>query len=377
MQKPEKILFIINHPEWFWSHRLPLAQGAKKQGWDVLVAVRDATKDPRFTTEGFKPLDLPQEQKGKTFTNVINIIKKTNRLFSEEKPDVVHAITLKYVFLTGIVARFHPKIRAIYTIAGLGYLFSSDGIKPKILRILIGPFLKFCLKNKQARIIFQNPDDQRLMINKKFVRADQTYLIKGSGVDTVQFYPQTPPQENPPIVLMPTRLVYDKGIQVFIEAARIIKKRKLVEARFQIAGGITEQNPNAITLEAMKSLIADGSVEWLGKVDDMSSLLSKAQVIAYPSYYGEGVPKVLLEAASCGKAIVTTDHPGCREVVVHNFNGLLVPIRDSKATADAIEKLLINHALRIQMEKNSRQRAEKEFDVKIVVSETLKIYAIT
>jgi glycosyltransferase involved in cell wall biosynthesis len=176
-----------------------------------------------------------------------------------------------------------------------------------------------------------------------------------------------------PVVLLPTRLIREKGVIVFIEAARILKARG-VNAKFQIAGGMEGHNPNKISKEEMETLTADGATEWLGRVTDMPALYASAALIAYPSYYREGVPKVLLESAAMGKAIITTDHPGCREAVADNDNGLLVPVKDAQATADAIETLLKDPVRRKEMGARSRERAEKEFDVRLIVDQTLKVY---
>jgi glycosyltransferase involved in cell wall biosynthesis len=358
-----KILYVINHIDWFWSHRLPLAKAAQDSGFDVHVAVAGAKDNKNLTSQNFTGHALPSE-------NVLAILAALHKIIKREQPDIIHAITLKYAFITGLAARFYPQSKAVFTIAGLGYLFSSEGLKPKILRLMISPFLKFAFKD--SKIIVQNPDDLEILAKGGFVGREQCVLIRGSGVDTVQFMPHTSNQ-NPPIVLMPTRLVQEKGIAIFVEAARILKSKGL-NAHFQIAGGLDKNNPHAITIEEMQNLTANSTVEWLGRVKDMPALYARATLIAYPSYYREGVPKVLLEAAAMGKPIITTDHPGCREVVKHGENGLLVPIKNPEKLAEAIEQLLQNPGEMARMGKASRARAEAEFDVRLIVEQTLKTY---
>ncbi len=360
--KPGRILYIINHVDWFWSHRLPLAKAAKEQGWDVHVAVHGARRDPRFAAHGFTPHELPASPLGTMYG--------IHKVIGEVKPALLHAITLKYAFLAGLALLLHPHTKRVFTIAGLGYLFSGDGLKPKLLRIFISPLFKFVLRN--AAIIVQNPDDRSILIKNRLIK-DAT-LIRGSGVDTRQYRPQPDKEQTPPIVLMPTRLVRDKGVVVFIEAARILKA-KGINARFQVAGGMEGDNPNTISKSEMESLVADGATEWLGRVNDMPALYATAAIVAYPSWYREGVPKVLLEAAASGKAIVTTDHPGCREVVVSGENGYLVPVKNAQATANAIEKILNDPALRERMGAAGRQKALNEFDVAHVVAQTLGVYS--
>lgn len=368
-----KLLYVINHIDWFWSHRLPLARAAREDGWAVGVAVTGAGADGRLDAQGFKGFELPPADRGFGPLAALRIIRAIHALIKREKPDILHAITLKYAFLAGLAARLDPDVKIVHTIAGLGYLFSGEGLKPKMLRLAVGPFLKCALKHPRARIIFQNPDDRDLMIRRGFVRPAQCFLIRGSGVDLSAFPLAPEPAAEIPLVLMPTRLVRDKGIAVFIEAAKILIDEG-VEARFMIAGGVTRNNPLAISEAEMKAMIAGSPVEWPGRVDDMPALLAASALVCYPSHYGEGVPKVLLEAAASGRAIVTTDHPGCREAVTDGQNGLLVPVRDARATAAAVAVLLRDAELRGRMGMAGRKMAEEEFDVRRIAGETLAVY---
>jgi glycosyltransferase involved in cell wall biosynthesis len=275
--------------------------------------------------------------------------------------------------MAGLAARLHKNVKIVHTIAGLWYLFSGEGAKPKMLRGLVGPLLKFALKHPRAQVIFQNPDDEGLMVKRGFVRSSQCHLIRGSGVD-LKAFPEMPlPSGDTPLVLLPTRLVHDKGIAVFVDAARIVKAQG-VNARFQIAGGVTHNNPLAISQIEMENMVADGAAEWLGKVTDMPALYQGSTLICYPSYYGEGVPKVLLEAAATGRPIITTDHAGCREAVRHGQNGLLVPIKDANACAEAIIELLSDREKCASMGSASRKIAEEIFDVRLIVKNTLSVY---
>ncbi len=370
---PPKLLYVINHPDWFWSHRLPLARGAQEAGWDVGVAFTGASKDEKLAAQGFTGHELPPSESGFLLFTVLKTLWAMHRLIAQEKPEVVHAITLKYAFMAGIAARLQRDVKIVHTIAGLGYLFSGEGTKPKLLRGLVGPLLKFALKYPRAQVIFQNPDDETLMVRRGFVRPSQCHLIRGSGVDLKAFAKTPLPDDEAPIVLLPTRLVHDKGIAVFIEAARIVKAQG-VNARFQIAGGITHNNPLAISQIEMENMVADGAAEWLGKVTDMPALYKASTLICYPSYYGEGVPKVLLEAAAIGRPIITTDHAGCREAVRDGQNGLLVPIKDANACAEAIIELLSDRAKCASMGSASRKMAEEIFDVRLIVKTTLSVY---
>ena len=295
------------------------------------------------------------------------------RLLRELKPDLLHVITLKYAFLAGLAVRLQPSLPVVFTIAGLGFLFSDEGWKARLLRLFVSPLLRLSLRHPRATIIFQNPDDRNQMIRLGFATPENSVVIRGSGVDTDLFRSTPEPEQGPPIVLMPTRLVRDKGVAVFVEAARLLKA-KGVNAEFYIAGGLDCINPNALTKAEMEALTADGSVAWLGKVKDMPALYARSTLIAYPSYYGEGVPKVLLEAAASRRAIVTTEHVGCREVVREGENGLLVPVKNAAALADAINWLLSHGEDRRRMAACGRVRAKAEFAIGRIVAETLTIY---
>lgn len=359
----KKVLFVLADISDFWNSRAGLARAAQARGWRVFVAAPGALNDQRLPHEGFTGIELAPF----SVMNAAKIIFDLRKILKIHRPDLLHAVTLKYACLAGLAAGRKPD-KKIYTVAGLGFLFSPQGAA---LKFFIAPFLKYALRN--AQIIAQNPDDEKILLEEKFAEGRRCHVIKGSGVDLSLFYPRENPETGPPVVLMPTRLLRDKGIEVFIRAARIAR-RENIEARFIIAGASGGGSPGAISESEMKELCADAEVEWLGHVDDMASLYARCAIVVYPSYYREGVPRALLEACAMGKAIVTTDHPGCREAVAHGVNGLLVPVKNAEATADAIQALLQDAAKREAMGKMGRQLAERAFDVNLIVKKTLEIY---
>jgi glycosyltransferase involved in cell wall biosynthesis len=368
-----KILYILAEMEDFWGSRLPLANAAKEKGCSVFVAAPGAPHDPKMLEHGFTGFELPESKKGFAVGAVIKSIFAIKKLLHEQQPDIVHVITLKYSFITGLAAHNAKKPRFVFTIAGLGYLFSGRQLKPGLMRALVSPFLKYALRHPSAYITFQNSDDMNLLIGKKYVRPERVTLIRGSGVNLDKYNPSHNNEIEPPLVVLPARLIRDKGISVFIDMAKIIEKRQ-IPARFQLAGGIPAHNPFAIHKDEIAEMIEGSPVEWLGKVSNMPELYSKASMIVYPSWYREGIPRALLEGAAMGKPLVVTDHPGCREAVNNNENGFLVPVRDAEATADAVEKLLKDKTLRRAMGDKSRVLAESEFDVKKIVVQTLTVY---
>lgn len=366
-----KILYIFDAGD--WQSRMPVARAARDAGFQVSIAlIGDAPETSAHRDFNFILIPAPAGKLGAK--DLPAMAKKIRRAIEAEKPDLIHAVTIKYAFIAGLAALPYPRLTKIYTLAGLGYLFHGEGAKAKLMRALAAPLLKFVLKAPGASLIFQNPDDMALMIHKKYADAARSFLVRGSGVDLDKFKPRASGAgRERPVVLMPTRLVREKGIHVFAEAADILKSQG-VDAEFQIAGGVTRHNPSAISEAEMNQIAANGVVKWLGHVGDMPSLLAGADIVVYPSYYGEGIPRVLIEACAAGKPIITTDHPGCRETVINGENGILVPVRDAQATAQAIRALLEDASQRQKKGVASRQLAEKHFDIKVIAAKTIGVY---
>lgn len=368
----KKILYLFDAGD--WQSRMAVAHGARDKGMEVIIGLINGDEADADKAPEFKIIPLKKSGNSIGILSSLQMVKDINTLIKQEQPDIIHAVTLKYGFMSGIAAWSFKKIRKIHTLAGLGYLFRSDEPKSKLLQAALRPFLTCVLRRKNTLLIFQNPDDLDLMIRGRYALTENSVLIRGSGVYLDHFTPD-PYLDNGdiPVVLMPTRLVHEKGVAIFIEAARILAQRG-VKARFEIAGGETKHNPKAISRAEMEEMVKDGIVTWLGRVNDLPQRLAKADLIVYPSYYGEGIPRVLLESCAAGCAIITTDHPGCREAVTHGVNGLLVPVRDVDATAEAMHDLLSHSEKRADMAKHSRIKAEKEFDIHSIVAQTIALY---
>jgi glycosyltransferase involved in cell wall biosynthesis len=234
------------------------------------------------------------------------------------------------------------------------------------------PLLGLLMAGRKSRVIVQNPTDQALLCRLGIVNPRQVTLIRGSGVDTDRFAP-CPEPAGKPIVMLASRLLWPKGVGVFVEAARQLL-RAGVEARFVIVGEGDEENPSSIPRSQLEAWNAEPGIEWWGRQTDMPAIYGQAQIVCLPSHYGEGVPKALIEAASCGRPIVTTDAPGCRDIVEQGINGYLVPVRDSAAVAEAIQRLLGDPDLRLRMGRAGRNRVQKIFSIDRVIAETLAVY---
>jgi glycosyltransferase involved in cell wall biosynthesis len=295
-------------------------------------------------------------------------------LYKREQPDLAHHFTIKCVVYGALAARLAGVKRRINAITGLGHVFTSEGHLQRLLRPIVSLLIRFALIGKNGRLILQNRDDEELFRSYHLAKSKQIRVIRGSGVDTERFKPRqialSPDRKIR--VLLATRLLYDKGLKEYAEAARILKERGVV-IEFLMAGTADAGNPSAVSGQTISRWQAECLVTLLGHVDDMCSLLKQVDIVALPSYR-EGTPRILLEAASCGVPIVTTDAPGCREVVKHQTNGLLVPIKNPYSLAEAIKYLAENPYERERMGKEGRMKAVAEFDERQVIRETLSIY---
>lgn len=374
-KKTPHILFVINEASYVVSHRLHLIKKALELGWRVSVLAPEIETYVPFTSLG---LDVEYhnfeiQRKG---LNPFKEIKGLLTLFhfvKENKPDIIHGVTLKPAFYAGLIGRFYSSIKQIHMFNGLGFLFTDEKTSTKIIRTLLWPLFKFAFSKKGSVALFQNTDDLKRLVSLGVIKKKQTHIIRGSGVDLEQFAKTEEPNFEAPVILLPARLIKPKGIDEFVDAARALKAQN-VKARFCIAGPLDDQNPTGYSEEEVKDWVKQGWVEYLGYCKDMAKIYRQSNIVCLPSYYGEGLPKCLLEAAATGRALVTTDHTGCREAVDNGINGFLVPIKDSDALMVALEKLISNDSLRHEFADNSRKKAEQEFSKEIVIEQTFDLY---
>lgn len=301
-------------------------------------------------------------------------LRRLYLLLKKHRPDLVHAVALKACFYTGLAVSLPGARRpAVLAFTGLGTLFSSDRTAYRALRVLLHPLFRLAFSGKRTHAIFQNPDDRARMTEAGLVRQERSHLIRGSGVDIDLFHPVSRKPADTVTILLAARLLWPKGIGDYAEAARLVRQ-KHDKVRFLLAGPLDPENPEAIGEKTIRMWENEGLIEWLGPRDDMPALLQEADIFCLPSYYAEGLPKVLLEACSCGVPIVTTDHPGCREAVIDGENGFLVPPRESALLAETLIRLAESKTIRHEMGVKGRKMAEDEFSVRHVVSRTLELY---
>ncbi len=370
MSRP-KLLYFITEDWYFCSHRLPLALAAQGAGYDVAVVTNVNEHGEAIRQAGIRLIPLNLSRRGMNPLSELAMLVRLIVLYRKEEPDLVHHVAMKPVIYGSLAARLSGVPRVVNALAGLGYVFTSDQLTASLLRPVIGSAFKRLLNSRSTCLILQNNDDRAMFIRRRFINDARIRLIRGSGVDTAVFSP-TPEPPGIPVVMLSSRMLWDKGIKEFVEAARQLKARG-AEARFVLVGDTDTHNPTAISNEQLIAWHTEGVIEWWGLRDDMPAVLAQANIVCLPSYR-EGLPKVLLEAASCGRPIVTTDTPGCREVVRNGENGLLIPVRSTLELADAIQNLIANPELRQKMGLRGREIVMSEFAVEKVVSETMAVY---
>ncbi|MEO5672870.1 MAG: glycosyltransferase family 4 protein [Ramlibacter sp.] len=366
-----KLLFVVNVDWFFMSHRLPIAMEALRQGFEVHVATGLTDRREAMASLGLQVHELPLARSGTSVLGELRTFRRMLAVMRQVRPDVAHLVTVKPVLLGGIAARLARVPSVLAAVSGLGFVFTSRGAMASMLRAVVLLLYRMVQGHPNMKVVFQNEDDQRVLQRLTGLDESRTVVIHGSGVDLDEFAVRPFPA-GPVAVLFAARLLHDKGIVEFLEATRILRD-KGVHAVFRLAGAPDAENRASVSQEDLREWEQAGHAQFLGHRDDMAEVLSDAHVVVLPSYR-EGLPKVLVEAAACGRPVVTTDVPGCRDAVIPDVTGLLVPARDARALASAIERLVMDAAMRTEMGAAARQLAEREFGISHIVGQHLALY---
>lgn len=359
--------------DWYFvTHRLPLARAARDAGYRVVIAARFGEHEASLRAEGFQLEHIGLRRRARSPLHDLAALLELRRLYRRLRPTVVHHVALKPVVFGTLAALGLRPLGVVNAVAGLGYTFSSSRLRARLIRLAMIPSLRFLLGRPASVVIVQNDVDRETLERNGIADASAVVLIRGAGVDLGDFTPR-PERPGPPVVLFAGRLLREKGVGDFVEAARSLR-RAGVDARFVLAGEPDEDNPGSLTAAQVAAWAAEGVVEHWGRRNDMPAVMAEASVVCLPSRYGEGVPKVLLEAAASGRPVVTTDWPGCRDAVRHGETGLLVAPGDVDALAGALRELLDDPERRRRFGAAARALAEREFDVRAVAARTLECY---
>ncbi len=376
----KKILFLVSEDRYFCSHRLSLGCAALQAGFEVAVATKTIKDTQKIQDAGFTLFSLKHfTRAGLNPIQQCLLILELFKIYKSYRPDIVHQVAMKSVILGSLIALWCRVPTIINALGGLGYLFmdSKGGItakfKKKLLKSLTCRLFRFIFSKSNTKLILQNQDDLDTLMKTHCVSDLQKIsIIRGSGVD-INAFPETSfPPEPPVIITCISRLLWDKGIGELVAAAKILQEKN-ISAKVMLYGMPDPENPTSIAQTQIQAWHDSGLISWQGHCDNVAKAYANCHIAVLPSYR-EGLPKTLLEAASCGRPIVTTDVPGCREVVQDGENGLLVPAKDSEELANALMVLIENKALRLQMGKAGRNRVIQYFSDTLIHEEILKLY---
>ena len=365
------LVYVITEDWFFASHFLDRAIAAKNSGYKVSVVTRCRETAQELDAHGLIFENIEFSRRGLNPIRELATVVRLRAILRRINPDIVHNIALKPVVLGSLAARLAGVRNVVNAPVGMGYVFTSHESKARILRPLVKRLIRYVLSRPNSKVIIENSDDYNNLISGRFAKRESISLVKGAGVDTAKFS-YTVESVEPVKVIMVARLLRDKGIQEFIDAAEIVKQSNS-SVKFLLVGDVDDGNPTSLSTKQLVELKNSQNVEWLGARFDIAELLAASHIACLPSYR-EGLPKSLIEAASVGRAIVATDVPGCREVVTHLINGLLVPPRDSKALAAALLVLVNDPELRSSMGRENRSKAEREFANEIIIRQTQNVY---
>ena len=365
------LFIVVNEDRFFLSHRKEIAISAIAAGYDVTIVAKDTGRREEVEALGAKYINLPVNPTGMNLFQELKTFRFLWRLFRKERPDIVHNVGLKMMLWGGLAARLTHVPLLVSAVSGLGVMFSSEELS-FYARVIIR-VLRFSHNRKNAFAIFQNGDDRKLFLDNKVVTSEQLFFTKGSGVDLKKYAYTPEPSGDKVSVIFTARMVKEKGIVTLIDAAELLRDKYEDKVEFWLCGGLSD-NPLAIKEDELRAMCDDKYIKWLGHRTDVHELLMKSHIMAFPSYYREGVPKSLIEASAIGRPIITTDSVGCRDVVEDGINGYLIPIKDASTLADRLGKLFEDKELRVRMGLKSREFAERDFSIENVVNTHLEIY---
>ncbi len=366
---------LVANTDWYlYNFRLSLAKALREKEYEVMLISPGGEYALRIEEQGFNWYEWQVGRQSIAPWLEIKALRELAYLYQKLKPDLVHHHTIKPVLYGGYAVRQSGASAVVASITGRGYAFTGQGTRPKLMELIVRPFYRRVFRIKNTRIIFENESDQQYFIDAGFVKPEQCHLIESVGVDPDLYYP-IPEPDGPVVILMASRMLWDKGVGVLVEAARILQKKGL-EFKIELVGNPDPGNPTSIPKEQLLAWERENLLEWLGWQSDMQRIFAGCHIVTLPSFH-EGVPTGLLEAAACGRPIVASDIPGCRAVVHDGITGLLVPPKQPEPLAAALERLILDPDLRGRMGKAGRERILRHFTQQQINQQTLEVYRLS
>lgn len=367
-----RVSFLVTDDWFFWSHRLGLARRVRDAGCRVQVITSDGEHRERIEAEGFEfaPVRFHRSVGGQVHN--LPLVRRLAGILRSFAPDVLHNVSFLPMTLGTTAARLAGVPLVVNAVTGLGHAFGDDGV-PWALRKAVELGYRGAFAGERVRVLFQNDEDRELLVARGLVPLERTRVVRGSGVDCERFRP-APEPAGVPRVLFSGRMLESKGARVLVEAGRLLRERGVAH-ELVLVGEPHDDNPEAIPRATLAAWHAEGEAVWLGRRGDMPEVIASCHVVCLPTWYREGVPMALLEAAACGRPLVTTDRPGCRDIALAGRSGITVPARDPRALADALEPLLVDGALRRRLGAGARELVLETFSLDVVARRTLELYA--
>lgn len=358
--------------DWFFlSHRLPLALAAKKSGYTVYVAAANTGRSETIETLGLHFIDIQELKSFGSIVQELNLILILKKLYVKLKPELIHHVTIRPVLYGSIAARQVKIPSVVNALSGLGYVYINNTKKNRVLRVFLDRLFKWGFNHPNSILILQNVDDKSMILSRNIIKDKKIKIIPGSGVDTNLIIPKDKTNGDVKVALI-GRMLWDKGIREFVEAARICYRNEL-KATFHLYGAPYDSNPMSISNQQLSEWHDEGIVQIHGHIENIPDILNEIDIVCLPSYR-EGLPKSLIEAAAAGLPIITTDVPGCRDVVSDGVNGYLVPMKDIDLLAGRIHELVNDKSKRVIFGIAGRKIAVERFSVDLIVADTLDVY---
>lgn len=373
MGKVPKLLFVVN-VDWFYeSHRIEIGKKAIKQNLEVHVACKDTGRLPFFNSLGFKTHNVNFKRSSQNIGGNLKTLIHLFKIIKNESPNICHCVTIKPIVLCGLLSIFFPKTHFVYAVTGLGSSFLSAGILSKLRSIIILLIYRFIFTRKNCFLIFQNNADYNTIFPSKIRVKPQMKFIRGSGVNLETYYPARKSFDKKLCIVMASRILRDKGVIEYFEAAKTLCLKYSDTIEFNFYGNYDFENPSALSEKELLEINMDSQVNIHGFNEDMASVLSKAHIFVLPSYR-EGFPKIVMEAAACGCISIVSNAPGCRDAILSNITGKLIEVGSSDAIVSAITWAVDNRRLLANMSREARAHAEKNFSLENTINDHIEIY---
>ena len=366
-----KLLMIVNEDRFVLSHRKDIALAAQRAGWDVTVVCKDTGRQNELEEMGLKVLELPINPTGENPLQELRTFWFLLTLYLKNRDAVIHHVGLKNILWGGLAAKFARVHGVVNAVSGLGSLFIGD--KTGMIAMGVLTVMRFSNMKKRVKVIFQNKEDRALFLHNGVIKESQAEFIKGSGVNLNDFKYSNEPESETLKVVFTGRMVKEKGVMEVIEAAEKLRPDYEGRLEFWLCGRLAV-NANAVSKEELEARCDGKYIKWMDFQKDIKFVLEHCHIMAFPSYYREGVPKSLIDACAAGRPIVTTNSIGCKDVVDDGVNGFLIPVKNSDALAAKLRILLEDKSLRVRMGKAAREKAEREFSIEEVIEKHLEIY---